>query len=329
MKTISVLGSGSWGTALAIAASNAGNQVLMWSRSNDVAKKINSTKVSEYLPQFILAPSIIATGDLRKAIQSEIILIVTPAQAMSQMCNKIKDIEQITNKKLVICCKGIEQNSLKLMSEIINEILPNNKIAVLSGPSFADGLAKGDPTATTLACEDKEIGMDLVNRLGSRNFRPYYNDDIIAAQICGSLKNVVAIACGIAQGLGYGENTKVAIVTRGMKEISKLCAVKGGKNQSLMGLCGIGDMMLTCGTSKSRNMSLGVKIGEGGNLQEILNAGTTVEGYATALSISQLAQKLNIDMPICQAVKSILHDNLSIEEVINSLLKRPFTSEII
>lgn len=327
MKNISVIGAGSWGSALAIASSRAGNKILLWSRKPEVVCQINDENISPYLPEYKLGKDITATDSLEEIINNDIILLVIPTQSIANLCQQIKNIKSITGKKLIICCKGIEQTTLRLISEIINDTLPNNHILVLSGPNFADEVAKGDPTATTIACDNEQIGKEIIETLASNSFRPYYNNDIIGAQIGGAIKNVIAIACGIVEGVGYGENSKFAVVTRGVKEISKLCVAKGGSTQTLMGLCGFGDMMLTCATDKSRNMQFGKMLGKGATLQELLSQDKTVEGYHTTLSVDNLANKLNVEMPICKAVKQVLYDELSVSNAIDMLLNRPYTSE--
>ena len=215
------------------------------------------------------------------------------------------------------------------MSEVVGTILPNNPIAVLSGPNFADEAARGLPTATTIACADASLGERLLYAIGGKLFRPYYSDDIIGTQVGGAVKNVIAIACGIAVGHGLGENARAAIITRGMAEMTRLCIAKGGKPETLSGLSGIGDLLLTCSSEKSRNMSLGIAIGKLGRVAEDIPTGRrgVTEGVATAESVTELAQKLGISMPICAAVQHILYDKAPIREAISELLERPFTVE--
>jgi glycerol-3-phosphate dehydrogenase (NAD(P)+) len=326
-KTVSVIGAGAWGTALGFAAYRANNKVMLWNIDQESVDSINQTHKNPFLPGIDIPKDMSATADLAVAMQSDVLMMVVPAQVMAKVCQQMKEKKIPKNKVLILCSKGIEQGTLRLMSEIIHDVLPNNPVAVLSGPNFADEVARGEPAATTLACADEKLGMELLHVLGSPTFRTYYSDDIIGAQLGGSVKNVLAIACGISLGKGFGENTKVAIVTRGITELSRLCVAKGGKADTLLGLCGIGDMMLTCGTPKSRNMSLGKQLGEGKSLKEILAQGKTVEGVATAQSVSELAKKLGVDMPICEAVKHVLHDGAAIDMVIKGLMSRPLTAE--
>ncbi len=329
MKKIGIIGAGAWGTALAGTVGRGDNDVLIWSRSPKAADSINKNHENEvYLPGLKLSERVVATVDLADLKDRDAILLAVPAQNLRDMCGKIKSVSLATDIPLILCCKGIEKDSFKLTSEVIAEIL-ENPVAILSGPNFADEIAGGLPAGTTLACADKKLGMELVETIGSKLFRAYYSDDIIGAQIGGAVKNVIAIACGIAIGKGLGENARAALVTRGLAEIGRLCLAKGGKYETLMGLSGIGDIMLTCGSLKSRNMSLGYKMGQGKVLQDVIagQSGVT-EGVATAQSVCKLAENLGVEMPICSTVYSVLHEGRSVDEAIKSLLERPFKSEI-
>ena len=230
---------------------------------------------------------------------------------------------------VVIASKGIERGSLMLMSEVATAILPHNPIAIVSGPNFADEAARGLPTATTIACTDESRWDLLMYAIGGRLFRPYMTRDIIGTQIGRAVKNVIAIACGIAIGKRFGENSRAALVTRGFTEMARLALAKGGKYETLMGLSGLGDLILTCGSTKSRNMSFGVALGQGRSKAEILSSRgrSAIEGVVSAESVSKLARKFDISMPICEAVHRILYENAPVDRVIESLLERPFVSE--
>jgi glycerol-3-phosphate dehydrogenase (NAD(P)+) len=324
MKKIGIIGAGAWGTALAIACSNANNLILVWSHGAAAAYSINQHNENrQSLAGIKLSENITATTDLVAVCKNDILLLVVPAQSLREVCNNLKKSGIEKSVPLIICCKGIEQQSYKLMSEVVAEILPDNPIAVLSGPNFASEVAKGLPACTTLACTNEELGIELVNIIGSALFRVYFSNDVIGAQIGGAVKNVIAIACGIAIGRGLGENAGAALVTRGMAEISRLCEAKGGKLATLMGLSGIGDIMLTCGSLSSRNMSLGYALGKGEKKPEKL-----AEGVATAESVAGLAAKLKIDMPICIAINDILHHSVDIDLTIKTLMHRPFAAEV-
>lgn len=326
---IGVAGAGAWGTALAITSNHAGCDVLLWARKSEIAEEINSTqKNSNYLPNIKLDKKIRATSSLIDIIDCNALIITVPAQTLRDFCISLKNNGIKNNVALIICCKGIEQVTHYLMSEIVAEILPHNPVAILSGPNFASEIASGLPAAATLACKEQQIGMQLVTALGSKLFRIYYSPDITGAQVGGAVKNVLAIACGIAIGRGLGENARAALVTRGVAEISRLCVAKGGAVETLMGLSGLGDIMLTCGSLTSRNMALGAELGKGRKASEILKATDKItEGVATAQSVVELADILKIDMPICRAVNNIIYNDADVDKTVNELLGRPLTAE--
>lgn len=329
IHTIGVVGAGAWGTALAVLARRAGTDVTLWSRNPNVIEPIQQKRMNDaYLPNIYIDPTIQVTDRLQDLSRSDTLILAIPAQYLRSVCIMLSDLID-TDLPLVISTKGIERGSLALMSEVVSTILPSNPLAILSGPNFADEAAKGLPTATTLACQDKDLGERLLYAIGGKHFRPYLSDDLIGTQIGGAVKNVIAIACGIALGRGMGENARAALITRGLAEMTRLCLSKGGKPETLMGLSGIGDLLLTCSSDKSRNTSLGMEIGRSGNVDDIIpkqRRGVT-EGIATAESVTQLAQKLGIAMPICFAVQQILYEHSSINDTIAQLLERPFTQE--
>jgi glycerol-3-phosphate dehydrogenase (NAD(P)+) len=329
---LGVIGAGSWGTSLAIAAGRAGSDIVLWSRSSDVTNDINNNQLnSKYLGNISIHQNVKATCDIKDIAGCDAILLVIPAQGLRVFLSLLLESKSgaIINSAipLVICAKGVEQDSLSLMSDVVSKYFPENPIAILSGPNFADEIAKGLPACATIACADASAADKIIQMMGSKFFRLYYSDDVIGAQIGGSVKNILAIACGIAIGKGLGENARAALVTRGIAEIGRLCVKMGGKQETLLGLSGIGDIMLTCGSEKSRNMSLGIAIGKGVSLSEILENGKTVEGVKTSQSVAMLAHKLGVDMPITCAVKSILHDNADIDKAVHMLLERPFSAE--
>lgn len=327
MKKVSIIGAGAWGNALGFAAYRAGNKVTLWTIDEKAVSSMNQAHENPFLPGIDIPADMPATTDLKQALDADILLLVVPAQVLGSVLEQMQTIGLPETVPLIVCSKGVEQGSGRLMSEIVEQSFPKNPLAVISGPNFADEVAKGNPSAATLACHDTMVGMDLVKALGSQTFRTYYADDVIGAQIGGAVKNVLAIACGISEGMGYGENTRVALVTRGITETARLCVAKGGHRDTLMGLCGIGDMMLTCGSRKSRNMNLGYQLGQGTLLKEILAQGKTVEGYYSAESVAMLAEQLHVDMPICNAVNQILHHDVAIDDAIKQLLERPLTVE--
>lgn len=328
---VGVIGSGAWGTALAVLANRAASRVTLWTRNANVQESITETRFnSAYLPDVYLDPSITVTMDLGEACNVDVLVLCVPSQTMRATCIAIADLLP-PDVPVVIATKGIERGSLQFMSELVSSVLTENPIAILSGPNFADEAAKGQPTATTIACADSALGERLMYVMGSRFFRPYLSDDLIGTQIGGAVKNVIAIACGIAAGCQLGENAKAALITRGLAEMARLCVTVGGKAQTLMGLSGIGDLMLTCGSPKSRNMSLGLELGKGHSVTEVLSKprfGVT-EGVWTAESVTDLAGKLGVTMPICQAVNNILRGQTQVKETIHQMLDRPFSQELV
>ncbi len=329
MKNIGIIGAGAWGTALAMVGARAGLNVLIQAREADVVDTINKEHQNQaFLPNVLLDPIIRATTDVMEVANgADAILLTAPSQFFRGAISHLKD-GLASGVPAVICTKGIESNSRALMSEVVDEVLPGTPIAVLSGPTFASEVAADQPTAVTLACRDSKIATRLSNALGSPRFRPYWSSDIIGAQIGGAVKNVLAIGCGIVEGRNLGDNARAALITRGLAEIVRLGHAKGAKAETLMGLCGAGDLVLTCNAMQSRNFSLGVGLGQSEALLDITNARTSVaEGVSNASSVSELARSLNIDMPICFAVDEVLNHNADIDATIQSLLSRPVSME--
>lgn len=326
-NTISIIGAGAWGTALAQTLSH-NEPVTLWARDNALADEINATRVNKrYLPGIPLSHHITATSNLETALKSEITLLVTPAQALRTTLNNIK--QYITpNHKLILCCKGLEQNTALLMSDIAKETLPNTTIAILSGPNFAKDIAQGKPAATTLACTNETIAKELQYIIATPLFRPYVTTDIIGVEIAGALKNVMAIACGIASGLEMGESARASLITRGLAEISRLGIKMGAHPETFLGLSGVGDMMLTCSSQQSRNFSLGYALGQGQSLDDIMSERQNVtEGVHTAESAVKLSNKYSIDMPVCHAVHQCINEGLALDEVLRQMLNRPLGHE--
>ncbi len=326
--TIGIIGGGAWGTALAhiLARKNQG-PVQLWAREADVVASINGTNENRlFLPGILLDRAVQATGTLADLATSDIILMVSPAQFVRALCASLKPILK-ANTTIVLCAKGIEQQTMKFMSEVVENMLPGQPLAVLSGPTFAHEVAKGLPTAITLACANAALGQQLIKALGQPTFRPYWSADVVGAEIGGAVKNVLAIACGIAEGCQLGENAKASIITRGFAELLRLGTAKGADPQTLMGLCGLGDLILTCGSRQSRNMSLGVALGEGMAAATALSGKRTVaEGAHTAPVLATMATALGVDMPICQAVHDILQ-GADVNIAIRRLLSRPYKHE--
>lgn len=327
MQRIGILGSGAWGTALAYTALSAGREVRLWAREPEVAEALSAGKGNPvYLPDIEL-PAMPASTDLASLAGCEAILSVVPAQHARAVFTALAP--HITpGTPVLLCSKGIEKDTLSLMTDVLHETMPHATPAVLSGPSFAADVARGLPTAVTLACTDKALGHTLMQAIGRPAFRPYWSNDLIGAEVGGAVKNVLAIACGIVEGLGLGRSAHAALISRGFAEMSRLAVALGGQAGTLAGLCGLGDLVLTCSSVQSRNMSFGKALGEGRSAEEILDERTAVtEGVATAPAILALAAQHQVDMPICQAVADILSGQVSLDEAMDALLARPFTEE--
>lgn len=328
MDNIGILGGGAWGTALAAAATQAGRNTLMWARESEVVEAVNTTHENRmFLPGVDLDPALVATNSLEDLADCDAVLMVAPAQftrAMAaELANHIAD-----GVPFIICSKGIEVSTGKLLSTAISEAATGHPVGVLSGPTFAAEVARGLPCAVTLAFEDQSLGNRLVEALGLPTFRPYLSSDIIGAQIGGAVKNVLAIATGVAAGLGTGENARAAVITRGLAEIMRFGALYGARRETLMGLSGLGDLILTCSSTQSRNMSLGKAIGEGKTFAEIMAERNSVaEGAHTVEIVYQIAEEKMLDMPITKAVYRILKEGRNARDVMDDLLARPFTDE--
>jgi glycerol-3-phosphate dehydrogenase (NAD(P)+) len=321
---IGIIGAGAWGTALAQAVRAAGSDIVLWAFEQEVTDGINAGHENAlYLPGVPLDPAIRATSVLEEAAAADAVLLVTPAQHLRRVTAELAPALP-SGAPVVICSKGIEQGTTALMSEIAAETLPGHPVAVLSGPTFASEVARGAPTGLTLACRDDAVGKALALALGSPHFRIYRTDDVNGAEIGGAVKNVLAIACGVAHGRGFGDNTRATLITRGLAEMTRLGVAKGGRAETLMGLAGLGDLTLTCTSTQSRNYSLGEALGRGETLEDILNARRTVaEGVFSAEAVTALAAKINVDMPICAGVEAVLKGRATVDEAIEALLSRP------
>ncbi|WP_289042887.1 NAD(P)H-dependent glycerol-3-phosphate dehydrogenase [uncultured Aliiroseovarius sp.] len=314
--SISILGAGAFGTALAISMSRDARPVTLWAR--DLADMATARENTRRLPGFTFPESLIVTGDLTQAAQADIILLATPMQSLAGFLTDHATL--LDGKTLVACCKGVDLKSGLGPAEIIRTTCPGATPAILSGPSFAVDIAAGLPTALTLAAHD---GTALQTALSTSNLRLYRSDDLVGVEIGGALKNVVAIACGITLGAGLGESAHAALMTRGFAEMQRFALSRGAQPDTLSGLSGLGDLALTCSSEKSRNFAYGLALGRGNNLPQ----GTTVEGKATAKAVSNLAQKTGLDMPIADMVVAVLDKHLTIKEAADMLLTRPLKEE--
>lgn len=327
IEHIGIVGAGAWGTALGAAAARAGRRVTLWAREEDVVASVNSVRENtRFLPGISLEGAITASGDGAALEGCDLILLAMPAQNLRTVAANFAPY--FKNAPLVICAKGVELESGALMSEVAHEVVGDRPLAILSGPTFAHEVARGLPSAVTLACADNALGAAIAAALGGTTFRPYLSDDMVGAQIGGALKNVMAIAAGIAIGRGLGENARAAIMTRGFAEMVRLARAKGGRIETLAGLSGLGDLVLTCSSAQSRNFSLGSALGGGESLADILAARESVaEGVTSAPAMVALGKILAVELPIAEAVDAVLHKGADINVTIATLLARPFRPE--
>jgi len=325
MSGLAIIGAGAWGTALASAARRAGTDATIWARDPAVAGAINERHENPvYLPGIALDPALRATPDLLAAVTGgEAALLVVPAQFLRPVLASLAP-HLPPGMPLLLCAKGIEIGSLQTMSEVAATLCPGHSLAVLSGPSFAAEVARDLPTAVTIASGDPIVAQFFATALGSARFRPYLSEDPIGVELGGAVKNVLAIACGIVDGLRLGDNARAALITRGLAEMTRLGVAKGARAETFAGLSGLGDLVLTCGGAQSRNHALGVALGRGQSLGDAL-AGrrSVVEGVASAASVAALAARRGVEMPIVAAVEAVLHRGMAIAPMIEGLLARP------
>jgi glycerol-3-phosphate dehydrogenase (NAD(P)+) len=323
---IAVLGAGAWGTALALTAARAGRTVMLWEHDPANVASLHEARESRFLPGIHLDDSISIASDLADAARADAILVVVPAQAVRAVASMLQALIR-AGTPVIVCAKGIERQSRKFMSEVIAECAPAAVPAILSGPSFAIDIARGMPAAVTLAAHDETLAGALAQALGSRLFRPYQSGDVRGVEIGGAAKNVLAIGAGIVAGRGLGESTAAALLTRGFAELVRFGKAFGAQPETLMGLSGLGDLILTGTSAKSRNFSLGAALGRGARPQDAQAGGGLAEGAFTAAALVEMATEKGVDMPISTAVAAILEERISIEDAIEALMTRPFRAE--
>ena len=328
ISRLGIIGAGAWGTALATVAARAGLDVTLWALEPEVTEAINEKHENTlYLEGVALDEKIVATSDLASVSECEALLLVTPAQVLRDVAEALNE-HAGTHIPLVVCSKGIERGSGLLMTGVLAEISPYTEVMVLSGPSFAADVARGKPTAVTLAGRDASRGKPIAEALSGPAFRPYLSGDLIGAQVGGAVKNVLAIACGIVDGKELGASARAALTTRGFAELVRFGTALGAEPETLNGLSGLGDLILTCNSTQSRNMSLGVELGKGQSTGDVLNARNSIsEGAYTARIVVEMAQDLGIEMPICSAVNEIVEEITEVDEAIERLLARPIRAE--
>lgn len=319
-----VLGGGAWGTALAQQLTAGGDDVRLWALEPEVVAAVNRDHANPlYLPGLPLSPHIIATGDMADMADRDVLLVVSPAQHLRSVIAQAP-----ARVPLILCSKGIEAGTGLLMSEVVADVRPAAPIAVLSGPTFAHEVAQGLPTAITLACADAALGSRLAARIARPAFRPYLSDDVIGAEIGGAVKNVLAIACGVSEGAGLGLNARAALISRGFAEMTRFGLARGARAETLAGLSGLGDLVLTCSSTQSRNFTLGKGLGEGRAPAELLaNRRTVAEGAFTAPVLRAAARAAGVDMPVVEAVCALIEGAAPLATVIDALLARPLRAE--
>ena len=322
---LAIVGGGAWGTALAQVAASGGREALIWALEPEVVDSINGRHENTlYLANAPLSDGVRATGDLAELEACDAWLVVTPAQHTRSVLESAGDCA----KSLILCSKGIEERTGLLLHEVARECCPGAHIAVLSGPTFAHEVARGLPTAVTLAADDPGVGEQLRGRLARPAFRIYVSDDVAGAEIGGAVKNVLAIACGVVEGRGLGQNARAALIGRGFAEMTRFGLACGAKRETLAGLSGLGDLVLTCSSTSSRNYSLGVGLGQGRSAAELLaDRRTVAEGAFTAPVLDRIAGERGIDMPIVAAVHALIAGRAGVDQVLDDLLSRPPRAE--
>lgn len=319
---IAVVGAGAWGTALALAVARAGRSVTLWARDAEAAAAMQAERVNaRRLPDVALPQAIAVTAEVAKLAEADVWLLALPAQSLRGVLTDLASLAK-ADLPLVICAKGIERGSGLLLDQVVAEVLPGRPVTVLSGPTFAGEVARNLPTAIALGCHERGLGESLVAAIGSPTFRPYYTADVTGALLGGATKNVIGLAAGIVAGRGLGENARAALLTRGLAEMSRLGRALGAETETMMGLAGLGDLILTGTSTQSRNYSHGLAIGRG-----VVPGLALAEGAATASALVTLAARHDLEVPIAAAVAAVLDGSRSIEESVEGLLSRPFRDE--
>jgi glycerol-3-phosphate dehydrogenase (NAD(P)+) len=326
VERVSILGAGEWGSALAAVAARAGRTVTLWARDPSTVAAIGARRESPRLPGMQMDARVTATDELSLAANADAVLLCVPAQTVREVATSFGPY-MAPGTPVIACAKGIERSTGAFMTEVLAGALPGASVAILSGPSFAVDVARGLPTAVTLAAADAEMAKALAHALGSGAFRPYHSTDVRGVEIGGAAKNVLAIAAGIVAGRGLGASAAAALTTRGFAELIRFGRIYGAKAETLTGLSGLGDLILTCSTEQSRNFSLGLALGRGQPAEEALRGPRLAEGAFTAPALVKMAEEKGIEMPIARAVADVLAQKLSVERAIESLLTRPFRAE--
>jgi glycerol-3-phosphate dehydrogenase (NAD(P)+) len=329
MQSIGIIGAGAFGTAMSTVAHRAGRDVTIWAYELEVAHDINTNHINTtFLKSAPLNPAIRATTDLAEVCANDAVLVAVPSQHLRHVVAEAAPHWR-SGVPAMTCSKGVERTTCKLMAEVVKDCLgEDTPVATMGGPTFASEIARDLPTAATIACPDIDIAERLAQALYSPNFRGYITSDIVGAQLGGAVKNVLAIACGIVQGKDLGNNARAALITRGLVEMNSLALVLGADPHTMMGMAALGDVALTCTAMESRNFSFGFEMGQGRAIDDILKSRNTVaEGYFNAESVTELARRNQVDMPICQAVQAVLSVEADMDAIIHGLLSRPLVNE--
>lgn len=333
VKGISVIGAGSWGTTLANLLAEKGYPVTLWVYESDLAERMRESRVNDiYLPGFKLSENLTFTSDLIEAVEGKkLVLLVPPSQVMRRVVEQF--VQHLDEKALIVSAsKGIENDSLMLMSQVLEELLPksqHHRIGFISGPSFAKEVSAHMPTAVVAAAQDKQVAETIQQIFSTQKFRVYTHNDIIGVELGGAMKNVIALAAGVADGLGFGHNSRAGLITRGLAEMTRMGVKLGGSAETFAGLAGMGDLVLTCTGDLSRNRSVGIELGKGRKLKEILDGMQMVaEGIKTTLSAYQLAEKLEVDVPIIEQMYLILYQDKDPKQAVSDLMMRDLKSEL-
>lgn len=327
MADITILGSGGFGLALAVMCDNAGHNVTVWSKFSDEIEAIKRTgELKAKLAGVQINKTIELTTDISKVKGKDMVILGIPSPFLREVCIEAAPFIE-KNTIIVNTAKGLEAESFKTMATVAGECFPENKIAVLTGPSHAEEVARGVPTAVVTACDDEDVAKYIQKTFSNETFRVYLSDDVIGCEIGGSLKNIIALAAGVSDGLGLGDNTKAALMTRGIKEIAHLGMALGAKRDTFWGLSGIGDLIVTCCSMHSRNRRAGILIGKGTSPEEAVRQVGTVEGYVCTKNAWEYAKKLGIEMPITQQLAEVLFEGKNAKQTINVLMSRPYAND--
>lgn len=323
IKKISIVGGGQWGTALANTIACNLDKITIIAREPNIVNSINShSENTPVFPGIKLAANIKASYNIEDVLESDVVILAIPSQALREVVSQIHKLK--ANCRFVIISKGIENSTMHLMHQIVSDISPKSEVAALSGPNFAKYIIQKLPAASVIASHSDSYLADLSDTFNTSSFRCYTSNDLAGIEVCGAVKNVLAIASGICEGYGLGENAKAALITRSLVEMERIVSVFGGNKETVYGLAGVGDIMLTCGTNTSRNYKFGYQIGKTGNVMEALAfVNSTVEGYTTTKSVHEVISVHNLDMPICSATHKILYEGVSIEDALKALMSRP------